>query len=89
VSRSFEINILHGEAFRPRDLGFEFGARRKGPSLIRLENMGARNYRFRPIVGREDCFATPEWMSLDEARAWLDAYCVEQGEYGDMVRHRA
>jgi hypothetical protein len=46
------------------------------------------NYRFRPIVGREYRFATSEWMSLDEARTWLDSYSVEQGEYGDMFCHR-
>jgi hypothetical protein len=85
----FEINVLRGMSFRPRYLSFEFGARRKGPSLTCLENMGARNYRFRPIVGREYRFASPEWMGLEEARAWLDGYSVEQGEYGDMFCHRA
>lgn len=85
----FEINVLRGMSFRPRYLSFEFGARRKGPSLICLENMAARNYRFRPIVGREYRFATSEWMGFEEARAWLEGYSVEQGEYGDMFCHRA
>lgn len=84
----FEINVLRGMTFRPRNLSFEFGARRKGPSSICLEHMGALNYRFRPIIGREYRFVTAEWMSLEEARAWLDAYSVEQGEYGDMFCHR-
>ncbi|MGH6911841.1 MAG: FkbM family methyltransferase [Phenylobacterium sp.] len=84
----FEINVLRGMTFRPRNLSFEFGARRKGPSRICLEHMGALNYRFRPIIGREYRFVTPEWMSLEEARAWLDAYSVEEGEYGDMFCHR-
>lgn len=85
----FEINVLRGMTFRPRYLSFEFGARRKGPSLVCLEHMAARNYQFRPIVGREYRFATPEWMSFEEARAWLDSYSVDQGEYGDMFCHRA
>jgi FkbM family methyltransferase len=84
----FEINVLRGMTFRPRNLSFEFGARRKGPSSVCLEHMGALNYRFRPIIGREYRFVTPEWMSLEEARAWLDAYSVDQGEYGDMFCHR-
>jgi hypothetical protein len=25
-----------------------------------------------------------EWLSPDEARAWLESYSVDQGEYGDM-----
>lgn len=85
----FEINVLRGMTFRPRYLSFELGVRCKGPSLICLENMGARNYGFRPIVGREYRFATPEWMSLDEARAWQDSYSVGQGDYCDMFCHRA
>ena len=84
----FEINVLRGMTFRPRNLSFEFGARRKGPSSVCLEHMGALNYRFRPIIGREYRFVTAEWMSLEEARAWLDAYSVEEGEYGDMFCHR-
>ena len=84
----FEINVLRGMTFRPRNLSFEFGARRKGPSSVCLEHMGALNYRFRPIIGREYRFVTAEWMSLEEARAWLDSYSVEQGEYGDMFCHR-
>lgn len=85
----FEIDVMRGMSFRPRYLSFEFGARRKAPSLVCLEHMGERNYRFRPIVGREYRFATREWMSLDDARAWLDSYSVEEGEYGDMFCHRA
>jgi len=84
----FEINVLRGMTFRPRYLSFEFGARRKDASLVCLEHMGALNYRFRPILGREYRFATPEWLSLEEARAWLDAYSVDQAEYGDMFCHR-
>ena len=84
----FEINVLQGMTFNPRNVSFEFGARRKGASSVCLEHMGARNYLFRPILGREFRFATPEWMRLDEARAWLESYSVEEGEYGDMFCHR-
>jgi FkbM family methyltransferase len=84
----FEINVLRGMSFRPRYLSFEFGARRKGPSTVCLEHLGARGFRFRPIVGREYRFATPEWMDLAEAKAWLDAFSIEQAEYGDMFAHR-
>ena len=84
----FEINVLRGMTFRPRYLSFEFGARRKGPSTVCLEHLGAQNFAFRPIVGRDYRFATPEWMNLAEAKAWLDAFSVEQAEYGDMFAHR-
>jgi FkbM family methyltransferase len=84
----FEINVLRGMSFRPRYLSFEFGARRKGPSTECLEHLGARNFRFRPIIGREYRFATPEWLDLAEAKAWLDGFSPEQAEYGDMFAHR-
>jgi hypothetical protein len=54
------------------------------PRYLSLEHMGARNYRFRPILGSKYRFTTREWMRLDEARGWLESYSVEQGEYGDM-----
>lgn len=85
----FEINVLHGMSFRPRYLSFEFGARRKEASHACLEDMGARTYLFRPILGREYRFATPEWMTVEEAHTWLDSYSVDQGEYGDMFCQRA
>ncbi|HEY8004991.1 MAG TPA: FkbM family methyltransferase [Phenylobacterium sp.] len=84
----FELNVLRGMSFAPRYLSFEFGARRKGPSFDCLENLGARGYRFRPIVGRNYRFATPEWMDLAEAKAWLEGFSVDQAEYGDMFAHR-
>lgn len=84
----FEINVLRGMTFRPRYLCFEFGARRKGPSTACLEHMGAKNYAFRPIVGREYRFATSEWMGLSDAKSWLDSFSVDQAEYGDMFAHR-
>lgn len=84
----FEINVLRGMSFRPRYLSFEFGARRKGPSTVCLEHLGARNYVFRPIVGREYRFSRPEWMDLAEAKSWLDSFSVDQAEYGDMFAHR-
>lgn len=84
----FELNVLRGMSFRPRYLSFEFGARRKQPSFECLEHLGARGYRFRPIVGRTYRFATAEWMVLAEARAWLEGFSVEQAEYGDMFAHR-
>ena len=84
----FEINVLRGMSFRPRYLSFEFGARRKGPSTVCLEHLGDRNYRFRPIVGRQYRFATPEWMDLAEAKSWLEDFSVDQAEYGDMFAHR-
>jgi FkbM family methyltransferase len=84
----FELNVLRGMTFRPRYLSFEFGARRKAPSFECLEHLGARNYGFRPIVGREYRYATPEWMNLADAKAWLDSFSIERGEYGDMFAHR-
>jgi FkbM family methyltransferase len=84
----FEIKVLRGMTFRPRYLSFEFGARRKDASFECLVHLGARRYEFRPIVGREYRFATPEWMSLAEATDWLAAFSVEQAEYGDMFAHR-
>lgn len=84
----FEINVLRGMTFRPRYVSFEFGARRKGPSNVCLDHLGARNFKFRPIIGREYRFATPEWMDLNEARMWLESFTVEQAEYGDMFAQR-
>jgi FkbM family methyltransferase len=84
----FELNVLRGMTFRPRYLSFEFGARRKAPSFECLEHLGARNYGFRPIVGREYRYATAEWMDLAEAKAWLDSFSIERAEYGDMFAHR-
>jgi FkbM family methyltransferase len=84
----FEINVLRGMAFRPRYLSFEFGARRKTASLECVQHLGARDYAFRPIVGRDYRFATPEWMSRAEAADWLAAFSVKQAEYGDMFAHR-
>jgi FkbM family methyltransferase len=84
----FEIDALRGMSFRPRYLSFEFGARRKDASLECLTHLGARAYSFRPIVGREYRFVTPEWMSLAEAGDWLAAFSVEEAEYGDMFAHR-
>ncbi len=85
----FEINVLRGMTFRPRYLSFEFGARRKGPSVECLEHLGAQNFKFRPIVGRKYRFATPEWMDLPAAKAWLESFSVEQAEYGDMFALRS
>ena len=84
----FEINVLRGMTFRPRYLSFEFGARRKEAGLKCLEHLGALAYAFRPIVGREFRFVTREWMSPVEAIDWLEAFSVEQAEYGDMFAHR-
>jgi FkbM family methyltransferase len=84
----FEINVLRGMTFRPRYVSFEFGARRKANSVECLEDLGARNYRFRPIVGRDYRYATPEWMDLAGAMAWLEGFSVEQAEYGDMFASR-
>jgi FkbM family methyltransferase len=84
----FEISVLRGMTFRPRYLSFEFGARRKDASLECLEHLGAREYAFRPIIGREYRFGTPEWMTLADAKDWLMAFSVEQAEYGDMFAHR-
>ena len=84
----FEINVLKGMTFSPRYLSFEFGARRKKASQECLNHLGARGYRFRPIVGREYRFATRDWMTLAEATDWLAAFSVEQAEYGDMFAHR-
>ena len=83
----FEINVLKGMSFNPRYLSFEFGARRKTASQTCLELLGARGYRFRPIVGREYRFATRDWMTLAEATDWLAAFSVQQAEYGDMFAH--
>ena len=85
----FEINVLRGMTFRPRYLSFEFGARRKDASTVCLEHLGDRGFRFRPIIGREYRFATPEWMNLSEAKTWLNSFSVEQAEYGDMFCHRS
>jgi len=84
----FEIKVLRGMTFRPRYLSFEFGARRKDASLECLQHLGARVYAFRPIVGREYRFRTPDWMTVAEARKWLMGFSVEQAEYGDMFAHR-
>jgi FkbM family methyltransferase len=84
----FEINVLRGMTSRPRYLSFEFGARRKDASLECLEHLGERGYAFRPIVGREYRFVTPDWMSLAEAKDWVAAFSAEQAEYGDMFAHR-
>lgn len=84
----YEINVLRGMTFNPRYLSFEFGARRKCASQECLDNMGARGYEFRPIVGREYRFATQEWMSHAEASAWLLDFSIDQAEYGDMFAHR-
>jgi FkbM family methyltransferase len=84
----FEHNVLRGMTFRPRYLSFEFGARRKDLAMECLEHLGARAYAFRPIVGREYRFGTPEWMTLAEACDWLAAFSAEQAEYGDMFAHR-
>jgi FkbM family methyltransferase len=84
----FELNVLRGMSFRPRYLSFEFGPRRKDASFQCLEHLGARGYAFRPIVGREFRFVTREWLGLSEARDWLAAFSIEQGEYGDMFAHR-
>jgi FkbM family methyltransferase len=84
----FEINVLRGMSFRPRYLSFEFGARRKTPSNICLEYLGARKYVFRPIVGRDYRFVSPDWMSLADAKSWLDLFSPDQAEYGDMFAHR-
>jgi FkbM family methyltransferase len=84
----FEINVLRGMNFRPRYLSFEFGARRKDPSNICLEHLGARNYVFRPIIGRNYRFAHPKWMTPAEAKEWLDAFSIDLAEYGDMFCQR-
>jgi FkbM family methyltransferase len=84
----FEINVLRGMSYRPRYLSYEFGARRKAASQECLDHLGARDYVFRPIVGRGFRFATREWMSLAEATEWLAAFTVEQAEYGDMFALR-
>ncbi|WP_397400051.1 FkbM family methyltransferase [Phenylobacterium sp.] len=84
----FEINVLRGMSFRPRYLSFEFGARRKEASGVCLAHMGEKGFQFRPIIGREYRFATPEWMDMAQAQAWLQAFSVEQAEYGDMFCHR-
>ena len=84
----FEIGVLRGTTFRPRNLSFEFGARRLEAGLECLEHLGAQQYEFRPIVGRDYRFATPEWMSYSQAKAWLSDFTVEVGEYGDMFAHR-
>jgi FkbM family methyltransferase len=84
-----EHNVLRGMTFRPRYLSFEFGAgRRKDSAFECLEHLGARAYAFRPIVGRECRFATPEWMTIGEARDWLASFSDEQATYGDMFAHR-
>jgi FkbM family methyltransferase len=80
----FEINVLNGMTFNPRYLSFEYGARRKQASQECLNHLGARDYRFRPIVGREYRFATRDWMTLTEASSWLAAFSADQAEYGDM-----
>jgi FkbM family methyltransferase len=84
----FEIGVLRGATFRPRNLSFEFGARRLAAGLECLEHLGAQQYEFRPIVGRNYRFATPEWMSYSQAKAWLSDFKVEVAEYGDMFAHR-
>ena len=84
-----EHSALRGMTFRPRYLSFEFAVgTRKGLSLECLEHLGARDYAFRPIVGRECRFATPEWMCIAEAREWLGSFSDEQARYGDMFAQR-
>jgi hypothetical protein len=65
----FEITVPRGMSFRPRYLSFESGARRKEASGVCLAHRGEKGFRFRPIIGREYRFATPEWMDLVEAEA--------------------
>ncbi len=59
-AEGFEINVLGGISFRPRYPSFEFGVRPKEASCVCLAHMGEKGFRFRPIIGREYRFATPE-----------------------------
>jgi FkbM family methyltransferase len=80
----FESRVIRGMSFNPRFLSFEFGARRKHIALECIANLGLRGYRFRPILGRAVKFMSTDWMTHEQATSWVNAYSVNQGEYGDM-----
>lgn len=86
----YEEPALRGMSFDPAYLSFEFGARRKDQGIACIQNMGARGYEFRPIIGRDMRFVTDAWLSEVDALAWLGRFRTEDAEYGDMFcRHVA
>lgn len=84
----FEINVLRSMNFTPATLSFEFGARRKPLGHECLQHLGERGYEFRPILGRDLAFVTPDWMTPAQASDWLDRFTVKDAEYGDMFCRR-
>lgn len=83
----YELPALKGMSFNPRYLSFEYGVRRIEFGLDCIDLLGSRGYRFRPIDGRHFRFSAADWMSPADARAWLEARTLADGEYGDMFAY--
>lgn len=85
----FEFQVLRGMSFKPRNLSFEFGSRRKSLAIDCISLLGSRGYRFNPIIGRELRLQSTRWMTEAEAKAWIDSIVPEVVEYGDMFASRS
>jgi len=84
----FELKVLRGMSFSPRYISFEFGSRRKELGHDCIAELAKRGYEFRPIFDRSLEFVTPDWMSGEQAAAWLDGVRPDIAEYGDMFARR-
>lgn len=83
----YEATALKGMSFNPRYVSFEYGVRRKEIALECIALLGLRGYRFRPMDGREFRFSAADWKTPADAKAWLEARTLADGEYGDMFAY--
>lgn len=78
----FEEQVLAGMSFSPRNISFEFRYLNKEAAFRCLDTLGARKYRFCPILDRHPVLKADQWLAASDAKAWLNKPADVQ--YGDM-----
>jgi FkbM family methyltransferase len=79
----FEENAIKGMTFNPQSISFEFSNVNRDGALHCIERLGARGYKFNPMLSRNFEFQFSHWKSDLETIQWLTQYHGKE-EFGDI-----